>query len=119
ILGLNVPVFGRGFVGGLWLTLIGWFLHNAALMSYRQLLLQSALKGVPVRRLMLSDVRTITPDVTLREFVDDYIMGHQQRAWPVLADGRLAGIVCLTEDRKSTRLNSSHVKISYAVFCLK
>src|SRR5690606_30913565 len=25
----------------------------------------------------------------------------------------------LMEDRKSTRLNSSHVKISYAVFCLK
>src|SRR5690606_41643647 len=24
-----------------------------------------------------------------------------------------------SEDRKSTRLNSSHVKISYAVFCLK
>src|SRR5699024_12852382 len=33
---------------------------------------------------------------------------------------RLAAI-CLTvmEDRKSTRLNSSHVSISYAVFCLK
>src|SRR5439155_26128369 len=28
----------------------------------------------------------------------------------------LAGLV---EDRKSTRLNSSHVAISYAVFCLK
>src|SRR5207249_10880571 len=28
--------------------------------------------------------------------------------------GRLGG-----EDRKSTRLNSSHVSISYAVFCLK
>src|SRR5690606_39593263 len=27
-------------------------------------------------------------------------------------------VLCL-EDRKSTRLNSSHVKISYAVFCLK
>src|SRR5690606_21826851 len=26
---------------------------------------------------------------------------------------------CLHLDRKSTRLNSSHVKISYAVFCLK
>src|SRR5690606_39659739 len=25
----------------------------------------------------------------------------------------------ILEDRKSTRLNSSHVKISYAVFCLK
>src|SRR5690606_41974371 len=27
-------------------------------------------------------------------------------------------IIELGEDRKSTRLNSSHVKISYAVFCL-
>src|SRR5690554_7787669 len=26
---------------------------------------------------------------------------------------------CVMEDRKSTRLNSSHVRISYAVFCLK
>src|SRR5699024_11301116 len=26
---------------------------------------------------------------------------------------------CCTLDRKSTRLNSSHVSISYAVFCLK
>src|SRR5690348_18135425 len=26
---------------------------------------------------------------------------------------------CTTEDRKSTRLNSSHPSISYAVFCLK
>src|SRR5699024_10564659 len=28
-------------------------------------------------------------------------------------------ILYLCEDRKSTRLNSSHVSISYAVFCLK
>src|SRR5690606_40984714 len=32
-------------------------------------------------------------------------------------DGNL--IVYVKLDRKSTRLNSSHVKISYAVFCLK
>src|SRR5207302_10697273 len=29
------------------------------------------------------------------------------------------GVQLAVEDRKSTRLNSSHVKISYAVFCLK
>src|SRR5256885_11564214 len=27
-------------------------------------------------------------------------------------------VVCFDEDRKSTRLNSSHLVISYAVFCL-
>src|SRR3712207_7895821 len=29
------------------------------------------------------------------------------------------GVVLTTRDRKSTRLNSSHANISYAVFCLK
>src|SRR5690606_41536207 len=33
--------------------------------------------------------------------------------------GRVPGILWAMADRKSTRLNSSHVKISYAVFCLK
>src|SRR5688572_33014758 len=28
-------------------------------------------------------------------------------------------VTALTQDRKSTRLNSSHSQISYAVFCLK
>src|SRR5690606_39396819 len=34
----------------------------------------------------------------------------------LLEHGRATGVAL---DRKSTRLNSSHVKISYAVFCLK
>src|SRR5690606_40949741 len=39
-----------------------------------------------------------------------------------IEDASMSGIDLLSrlgEDRKSTRLNSSHVKISYAVFCLK
>src|SRR5690606_39724977 len=35
------------------------------------------------------------------------------------AAGQPAATVLANQDRKSTRLNSSHVKISYAVFCLK
>src|SRR5690606_41593293 len=34
-------------------------------------------------------------------------------------EGPAFGARYLDVDRKSTRLNSSHVKISYAVFCLK
>src|SRR5690606_8891238 len=40
--------------------------------------------------------------------------GHMARAREAL-EGAVADLL----DRKSTRLNSSHVKISYAVFCLK
>src|SRR5690606_40114946 len=35
------------------------------------------------------------------------------------AHGGPSGACIACQDRKSTRLNSSHVKISYAVFCLK
>src|SRR5690606_42016754 len=43
---------------------------------------------------------------------DDLLSRRLDRLGRLFAD-RPAG-----EDRKSTRLNSSHVKISYAVFCL-
>src|SRR3712207_8616420 len=37
----------------------------------------------------------------------------------VLHTSRLSPTLSRTKDRKSTRLNSSHANISYAVFCLK
>src|SRR3712207_8413169 len=45
-------------------------------------------------------------------------LGHAERRRP--AHAALEGAVgALARDRKSTRLNSSHANISYAVFCLK
>src|SRR5207249_9877202 len=44
------------------------------------------------------------------------LTGHWQTSTPSIGDLDDDGRV---EDRKSTRLNSSHVSISYAVFCLK
>src|SRR5690348_17928482 len=41
--------------------------------------------------------------------------GHPRRVSPAARERTLVG----GEDRKSTRLNSSHPSISYAVFCLK
>src|SRR3989442_10127554 len=38
---------------------------------------------------------------------------------PIPNHRMLSGIQASGGDRKSTRLNSSHVRISYAVFCLK
>src|SRR5690606_23678886 len=45
---------------------------------------------------------------------------HTRFMEPAVATMReLASGIGTRQDRKSTRLNSSHVKISYAVFCLK
>src|SRR5690554_7463355 len=48
------------------------------------------------------------PEEELRDIYQDSIIALYEN----VRQGKL-------EDRKSTRLNSSHVRISYAVFCLK
>src|SRR2546422_2954929 len=60
------------------------------------------------------------------ELLDDALAGDDDyRFLGAYADDRLVGYACwgptpgTTGDRKSTRLNSSHAYISYAVFCLK
>src|SRR5690606_3079420 len=52
---------------------------------------------------------------------DDFVqvVGHGPLDDVGGVDGTAAARRSRSQDRKSTRLNSSHVKISYAVFCLK
>src|SRR5256885_12790218 len=45
--------------------------------------------------------------------------GRQRRHIPDHGQGAVLGVQRQGQDRKSTRLNSSHLVISYAVFCLK
>src|SRR3712207_8068920 len=45
--------------------------------------------------------------------------GLPSNAEALCAELRDAGLTAPSGDRKSTRLNSSHANISYAVFCLK
>ena len=100
LLGLRVPYFGSGIVGGLWLTLIGLFLHGAAALSYGQLLAHRSLAGMPASRLMLSDIATVEPDIPLSTFIDDYLIAHEQRSFPVVHDGHLVGLTGFEQVRK-------------------
>src|SRR3712207_7391025 len=49
----------------------------------------------------------------------DAFFNHVGRGPMRLVGHSLGGGIALQVDRKSTRLNSSHANISYAVFCLK
>src|SRR3712207_8755436 len=51
--------------------------------------------------------------------VDDQVGAGGSLAFQVLADGTSLYTSGMMTDRKSTRLNSSHANISYALFCLK
>src|SRR5947209_10470695 len=48
-----------------------------------------------------------------------HILGEMDKALPAKRDDLTEDVEPAVLDRKSTRLNSSHANISYAVFCLK
>lgn len=104
IFGVQIPYFGTGFLGGLWLVFIGWFLNAAAIQSYRQVVIGDILGDVPVAQLMRTTVPTVPATSTVSDLVHDHIMGSDERCFPVLQDGdRLAGLVCLDDVRKVPR----------------
>ena len=95
VLGLSVPILGGGLINGLWLAFIGWFLNNAALMSYRQLLTREMLQDVHIARLMLTHFETVPPQLPVETLVEGYMLRSDQRAFPVVdGDGQFLGLVC-------------------------
>src|SRR5690348_17434017 len=59
------------------------------------------------------------PPATPRPAVQALPEPVRGRRRPHVGDDRAQAVAQEPEDRKSTRLNSSHPSISYAVFCLK
>src|SRR5690606_40065697 len=97
-----------------------WHAHHPYLLSF------------PTRRSSDLDVHVEVPDVLGRSMKDaamtlaraglriqiegtGFAVAQSPQPGTVLHEGDVVTV----RDRKSTRLNSSHVKISYAVFCLK
>jgi Zn-dependent protease/CBS domain-containing protein len=85
--------FWGNWFGGVWTVLIGLFLNSAARGSYEQVVVREALAGAPVRRFMNAAPITVPPSLDLRHLVDDYVYRHQYRAFPVVSDGHLEGLV--------------------------
>ena len=61
VFGLRVPLFGSSIISGLWLAFIGWFLNNAADLSYHQMMITDLLEDIPVTRLMGTEAHIKVP----------------------------------------------------------
>jgi Zn-dependent protease/CBS domain-containing protein len=93
LIGLGLLAIFSGDWGGLWFGLIGLFLNSAARGSYQSVLIRQALEGEPIRRFMNSNPVTVTPNLNLREWVEDYVYRHHHKAFPVVFDGRVEGVI--------------------------
>lgn len=86
-------ILSGDLLGGMWRVLIGMFVRDAATASYQQTLAQQLLGDLSVMRVMQTEPIAVSPDVTVAEFIDDYVYLHHHRWFPVVWHGTVAGSV--------------------------
>jgi Zn-dependent protease/predicted transcriptional regulator len=101
--GILMMVFLQEWVGGLWIIFIGWFLHNAASASYRQVQWQEALRGITASQVMTSHYATVPPDITLKQLVEGYVLLTGQRFFLVADESGFKGILTLRNIKSVAR----------------
>ncbi len=94
VIGVARFFFGARTADSLWLAFIGWFLASAASRSYRSLRVEELLEGMRVDQLMRRAGPLLSPDTSVRAFVEHHLVPTGQHAFAVVADdGELVGLV--------------------------
>ena len=90
---------------------IGWFLYSAAQASYQQSTLQEILSGIKVKDIMVKDIVTLNPSVSLDEAVNQYFLRYGYGGFPVIDDGKFLGTITLKEVKNVPREDWGRVKV--------
>lgn len=97
-------IFQGLWLNGFLLALIGWFLENAAVGSYRQVAVQGMLQGHTAREVMTRDCPAIMPDLTIDALVNEHVLATGKRCFPVsTGNNHATGLVTLHEIRAVPR----------------
>ena len=91
----------HGLLDGLWLVFIGWFLNNAAEVTYRQLVLRETLAGVVAGDVVERDCPVVSRRLELNRLIDEELVGGAREAVAVADSdddgGGVAGLVGLRQ----------------------
>ncbi len=82
-----------GFIAGLWLVLVGWFLLRAALAEQSRLELEAVLSGRRADALAFEEAEAVETGTSLGWITQAQLRRHHLDAVPVDEDGRTVGIV--------------------------
>jgi Zn-dependent protease/CBS domain-containing protein len=111
-IGLGVLVALKGnIVGGVWMAFIGWFLENAARVSYAQASLGELLRGVTVADAMRRDSPRVAGDLPLDRLVHEEVLGKGRRCFLVADNSHLRGLVTLHEVKAVPRERWGQVRV--------
>jgi Zn-dependent protease/CBS domain-containing protein len=116
LMGLGLfRALGGNAVGGLWTLFIGWFLLQAAQSGYRQVQIRRALRGVEARDVMREQLSAVRSDLTLTEFVHDFLMRSRDSEFCVIDNGHLRGLISIDDVKKVPRDRWDEVRVEEAM----
>ncbi len=90
-------IIGGNTIGGLWWIVIGYFLFNAANLSFQKCYIDQIFKSRKVKEFMNENPITVTSSITLNELITNYIYRFHFKMFPVTQNGNLLGTISTNE----------------------
>jgi len=106
-----LQIFAGALISGLWLVFIGMFLRGMSVQGYEEVVIRKALEGVRVEEVMVREVVSVPPDLTLADLVHDYFLQYSYRGFPVVGNGRVLGVVSLSAVKDVPRENQPTTRV--------
>jgi len=88
---------GGSFVAGIWLVILGLFLQKAALSSQTQFFISQELRHAKVVQFMKNQIETVSPTLTIQEFIQTHLYRSHHHLYPVVEGEKLLGAISLKE----------------------
>jgi Zn-dependent protease/CBS domain-containing protein len=90
-----LEIFAGALVGGLWLIFIGLFLRGAAASGYQGTIIEQTLQRIRVGDIMTARPITLDAEMAIPDAVENYFLKLGHGGFPVIAAGRVVGILSL------------------------
>lgn len=107
-----LQIFSGALVGGIWLIFIALFLKGAASASYQSIVIEQVLGSQRVSDLMVRDPLTIDAATTVADAIHDHFMQHGYGGYPIVADGRVVGLISLSQVRDCPADQRAHKHVA-------
>lgn len=111
-LAIGLGIFGIFF--NFWLVLIAIFIYFGAYQEEKTAEISDALKGVHIEELMETDIKSVSPRITLDELYT--VMKNEKTiVFPVVEDGEFVGIVTIDHLNNYNRSNWKEITVNHVM----
>ena len=88
-------------VGGIWLMLIGSFLNATSSAALRESEAKLILGKAPVSQLMEERFTTVSPHITIKEFLKDFVLKYKTTTFIVMNNNEIVGTINAGDVKKA------------------